>query len=83
MKIAGTNRTYEVEQRLKAIRVQSEDTCSFWDRSDDTVIALKRCYYCKHYEPESKANPTAGYCKFKAVMSIQPEPCENKEGEFP
>ncbi len=62
--IPTVDRTPELELRLKAIRVGSEDTCCFWEKNRYSQVYMRRCAYCEYYKP-SAFNENEGVCKFK------------------
>jgi len=66
MMLQTVDRSHELEQRLRVIRVGSEDTCCFWRKRDDSLIAMRRCYFCAHYDPD-RDNESRGSCIFKEV----------------
>ena len=47
MEQVGTDRTRELEIRIKAIRILPEDTCVFFERQDGRVMGFKQCRYCR------------------------------------
>ena len=63
MKNTSTDRTGELETRLKAIRILQTDHCVFFKVKDGCSFALKECRYCEasQFEGENKE----GLCKFK------------------
>ncbi len=63
MEQVGTDRTRELEIRIKAIRILPEDTCVFFERQDGRVMGFKQCRYCRFAKFEQE-KPN-GYCKFK------------------
>ncbi len=65
MEIKSIDRTNELEQRLKAIVVNSEDTCIFYKNRENALFYFKRCYYCTYYSPDDVKNSETGLCKFK------------------
>ncbi len=63
-----TERTSEVEQKLKAIQVDTRDGCSFWKARDGGLVQLHQCWYCS-YGQFDRENPDVhqkGLCKFKS-----------------
>lgn len=62
-----TDRTYEVEQRLRAIRVYGEDSCCFFKARDGTLLKLQQCWYCRYavFEQGNSDVNAQGLCKFK------------------
>lgn len=63
---ASVDRTRELEQRLRAILVQSIDTCIFFLRREDADPSEeKRCACCAwaEFRPDLPEEP--GLCKFK------------------
>ena len=66
MTLQTVDRSHELEQRLQKIQVGSEDTCCFWCKRDDSLIAMRRCYFCAHYDPD-RNNESRGLCIFKGV----------------
>ena len=61
MKLKSTDRTSELEIRLKAIQVSSEDTCCFWSKKKDTQMLVKRCFHCEHFRAQGD-NENRGFC---------------------
>ncbi len=62
-----TDRTSEVEQKLKAIQIDTRDGCSFWRAWDGSMIQIHQCWYCA-YASFNRENPDLnqiGLCKFK------------------
>ena len=62
-----TDRTAEVEERLKSIRVDSQDGCSFWAPREDSFICVRQCWYCLYgqFNRERQGAEKNGLCKFK------------------
>ena len=58
------DRTRELEERLRILYVNSEDTCAFWSKRKDTLIGIKRCFFCAYYCPRNE-NDKTGSCSFK------------------
>ncbi len=67
MSIKTVDRTVEIEERLKAIHVSSEDTCGFWEQREDTNSSMRLCFFCKAYCP-GQENERIGTCRYKAVV---------------
>lgn len=65
MEIKSVDRTSELEQRLRAIKVNSEDTCAFWCRRADTLINLRHCFYCVSYYADADTTKNSGFCRYK------------------
>lgn len=62
-----TDRTSEVEQKLKAIHIDTRDGCSFWKARDGSMVQIHQCWYCA-YSQFNRENPDVhqkGLCKFK------------------
>lgn len=62
-----TDRTREIEQKLRAIYIDTQDGCSFWKVRKDTMIQIHQCWYCE-YGQFNRENPDVhqnGLCKFK------------------
>lgn len=61
------DRTYEVERRLRAIHIRSEDSCCFFKARDGTAAKLRHCWYCQYaaFEQENTGIGVQGLCKFK------------------
>ncbi len=74
MKLVGKDRTAELEERFRALRVNSEDTCAFWKKNSETVLTLRRCHYCTFYEQAPELASLVGYCRFKDIHRASPEP---------
>jgi len=63
----STDRTHEIEQRLKAISIDTQDGCSFWKRREGSMVQIRQCWYCA-YGQFDRENPDVrqkGLCKFK------------------
>lgn len=62
-----TDRTSEVEQKLRAIHIDTRDGCSFWRARDGSMVQIHQCWYCA-YAKFDRENPDLnqkGLCKFK------------------
>jgi len=62
-----TDRTPELEQKLKAIYIDVRDGCSFWKERDGCLVHIRQCWYCA-YSQFDWDNPDInqrGLCKFK------------------
>lgn len=62
-----TDRTSEIEQRVKAIHIDTRDGCSFWKARDGSMVQIRQCWYCA-YSQFNRENPDVhqeGLCKFK------------------
>ena len=62
-----TDRTGELEQKLKAIHIDTRDGCAFWKERDGCLLRLRQCWYCA-YGQFDRGNPDVsqiGLCKFK------------------
>lgn len=59
--------TKEVETRLSAIKVSSQDVCSFFEMREGCLINFKQCFYCKYGVFNEQANTAyqQGLCKMK------------------
>ena len=71
-KLNGKDRTAELEERLRALHVNSEDTCAFWKKNAETVLTLRRCHYCAFYEQDSALSSLVGLCRFKDYHDAEP-----------
>ena len=60
----AVDRTRELEEKLKALCVASEDTCVFWEKRDNTSFSAKMCFYCKHYRARI-SDEYVGICTYK------------------
>lgn len=62
-----TDRTNEVEQKLRAIHIDTQDGCSFWRARDDSMVKLHQCWYCiySQFNRENTDVSQKGLCKFK------------------
>ena len=62
-----TDRTAEVEERLKSIRVDAQDGCSFWTPREDSFVCVRQCWYCLYgqFTGGSIGGGQKGLCKFK------------------
>lgn len=63
MKNISTDRTSELEARLKAIRILPTDCCVFFKARDGCLCAVKECRCCEFSKFEDKNQE--GLCKFK------------------
>ena len=63
----GKDRTTDVEQRLRAIQVDAQDTCVFWTARDGTYVTLRQCMYCMYGKFGSGyvGIGERGVCRFK------------------
>lgn len=62
-----TDRTSEVEQKLRAIHIDTQDGCSFWRAREGSMVQIHQCWYCA-YAKFDRENPDVhqkGLCKFK------------------
>jgi hypothetical protein len=59
----GTDRTRELEMRVRAIPISPEDSCVFFHRRDGCVMGFRQCRYCRFGSFEKENDP--GLCKFK------------------
>lgn len=62
-----TDRTSEVERKLRAIHIDTRDGCSFWRARDGLMVQIHQCWYCA-YSQFNRENPDVdqkGLCKFK------------------
>lgn len=62
-----TDRTSEVEQKIRAIHIDTRDGCSFWKTRNDSILQIHQCWYCKYsqFERENTDVHQEGLCKFK------------------
>ncbi len=62
-----TDRTSEVEQKLRAIHIDTRDGCSFWRARDDSMVQIHQCWYCAYakFDHENPELNQKGLCKFK------------------
>lgn len=62
-----TDRTSEIEQKLKAIHIDTRDGCSFWTARSGSMVHLRQCWYCAHgqFDRENPDVHQTGLCKFK------------------
>ena len=63
MSTFATDRTEELELRLRAIRINPDDTCIFFEWQDGGILGFKQCKYCKYSKFEH--DDETGLCKFK------------------
>lgn len=61
------DRTQELEDKLKLLVVNSEDTCAFWEKRKGALAGIKRCFFCQYYRPQKKDEKT-GACVFKRTI---------------
>lgn len=59
----STDRTGELEQRLKAIVIEPLDSCVFFEKREGCMMVLKECRFCRFSKFDEKCE--AGVCKFK------------------
>ena len=76
----AVDRTRELEEKLKALFVASEDTCVFWERRSNTRFHVKMCYYCKHYRARI-SDENKGVCAYKKYDEIHDLPHYKRIGE--
>lgn len=62
-----TDRTPELEQRLKAIRIDTRDGCSFFKAQNGNLVNIRQCWYCIYgqFDRENPDIRQLGLCKFK------------------
>lgn len=62
-----TDRTREVEQKLKAIHIDTRDGCSFWRPREDCMVQIHQCWYCAYgqFNREDSDVYQKGLCKIK------------------
>ena len=65
----AVDRTRELEEKLKALCVASEDTCVFWEKRDNTRFNVQTCYYCSHYRARNSDEFT-GICSYKKFERV-------------
>ncbi|NLS84309.1 MAG: hypothetical protein GXZ14_01660 [Ruminococcaceae bacterium] len=81
-----TDRTSEVEQKLKAIHIDTRDGCCFWKARDDSMVKIPECWYCAYgqFDRERTNIHQKGLCKFKmgeAKPSVEIKPQQNEISE--
>jgi len=59
------DRTQEVEERLKAIKIDRSDGCSFFSPKDESIFLVKMCAFCQYGKFEE--GKTLGLCKYRRV----------------
>lgn len=59
--------TLELEQRLRAIKINKRDGCAFWNARSDNLVNIRQCWYCaySHFDREKQDINQPGLCKFK------------------
>lgn len=59
--------TCEVERRITAIRIASQDICIFFKPRDGTPVGLRQCRYCFYavFDIKDGKPNQSGLCKFK------------------
>lgn len=62
----STDRTSEIEQKLKAIHIDTQDCCSFWKARDGSMVKIHQCWYCTYgqFNREDPDVHQKGLCKF-------------------
>lgn len=62
-----TDRTYELEQRMKAVRIRVQDNCTFFVLREDSLSSQRQCWYCafSKFDRENGGNTQLGICNFK------------------
>lgn len=66
-----SDRTHEVEQRVKAIRITAEDTCGFFSQKNSFVAGQRCCLHCAYGDfgrasTSDETNSTiTGLCKYR------------------
>lgn len=76
----AVDRTKELEEKLKALCVSSEDTCVFWEKREHTSFHIRSCYYCSHYRARI-ADERAGICTYKKTEEALDLPQFKRIGE--
>jgi len=76
----AVDRTRELEEKLKALYVASEDTCIFWEKRENTRFNVKNCFYCKHYRARISDEFT-GVCTYKCYEALMDLPHFKRIGE--
>lgn len=76
----SVDRTRELEEKLKALCVASEDTCVFWERRDNTRFKIKTCFHCQHYRARV-ADENVGICIYKRYEDALELPQFKRIGE--
>lgn len=67
MELVSEDHTRELETRLKAIRINPDDSCVFFRVRDDCVMLGRRCRYCRYGNfDDDWAAGEAGFCRFKS-----------------
>lgn len=62
----ANDHTLEVEQRIAAIRISSEDTCAFFKIREKALTNTKRCGNCAFGVFEyDEAKKSYGLCKYR------------------
>ena len=59
----SADHTQELEVRLRAIRIQPEDSCVFFQLRDGCALAIRQCRYCHYGKFSDEAD--SRYCRFK------------------
>lgn len=62
-----TDRTPEIERRLRAILIDGQDGCAFFQARDGNLVNLRQCWYCRWaaFDKENLDIHQRGLCKFK------------------
>jgi uncharacterized C2H2 Zn-finger protein len=61
----ANDRTKEVEERLKAIKIEKSDGCCFFVPREDSVFKIRMCIFCQYgkFEDEKRI----GLCKYRKL----------------
>lgn len=61
------DRTYELEQRMKAVHIGVQDSCAFFKLREDSLANQRQCWYCVHSQFDRENNDLGqlGLCRFK------------------
>lgn len=62
-----TDRTGELEQKLRAVHIDTRDGCTFWRPREESIVKIKQCWYCAYsqFNREDSDAHQKGLCKFK------------------
>lgn len=61
------DRTGELEHRLRAIRIDPQDTCAFWTPKEGIFVTVQQCQYCLYgkFGDGNAEMWQSGLCKFR------------------
>lgn len=63
----SSDHTKELERCISAIKIRERDYCSFYNPRENSIVAMKECWYCRYasFDFEGKDTLKHGFCNFK------------------